>query len=112
MLLIEVGYKDERICNLHISNHASPKNSTDTNYKLVCAGVSSITIGMCNAIDLMCKDSCSIDINYSHDYLNHVKVSVANNSEKLQTILNTALIQLKTIDESYKGYIKIENMEV
>ena len=74
---------------------------------IVCAGVSSILIGGLNAIDqfgLIAKcdyqiEPGNVDV-FIKDCLNH----------ELQVILETLVVQLKTIHESYSNYIYIQEV--
>ena len=67
----------------------------------MCAGVSAVVTGGINALE---SEIESIKI-INED--NKLGVEVINSNEKIQIILNTILIQLKTIENSYKKYIKI-----
>ena len=112
MLLVNIGYKEDKICALDISKHARPLSKNDKKYKLVCAGVSSISIGLLNAIDELATDCCSIDVKELDSDLNHITVVVNNSNDVLQTILKTGVIQLETVAVTYSDYIEIRKTEV
>ena len=74
---------------------------------IVCAGVSSILIGGLNAIDhFKMIDLCNYQVEPGKvdiiikDCLNH----------ELQVILETLVVQMKTIQESYSNYISIQEV--
>ena len=70
---------------------------------IVCAGVSAVVTGGINALEDEIKNVEIINQD------NILGVKVINNNEKIQIILKTVLIQLQTIEASYKKYIKIKN---
>jgi len=114
MLMIRIGEKNNQILSIDISKHATKKAKDDDQYKLVCAGVSSIGIGLANALETICPSACSIDVNESEENStsNHITIIVKSNDAKLQTVLNTGVIQLQTVAESYPDYIDLKNTEV
>lgn len=99
MITVSVETRNSEIVKLKLKGHAG---FADYGKDIVCAGVSCITYGLLNAIDLMTQDSCNI---ISNDKV--ISIEVNENSEKLQNILNTGLIQYKTVEECYPDFIKI-----
>ena len=88
-----------------IKGHA---DSAPKGQDLVCAGVSSIAIGIMNALDELVKDECIFQIEEGF-----IQIEVKNNHcEKTQLILEILLIQLQTMSQSYKNYIQIQQQEV
>lgn len=73
---------------------------------LVCAGVSSIGIGMLNALDQMTPDCCCLQLDKG------IRVEVLQTNETVQTILQTVIIQLQTMEEQYSKFIQIVKQEV
>ena len=114
MLMIRIGSSHGYYLAIDISKHVTKKDEDDHQYDLICAGVSSIGIGLANAIDSICPDSCNIDINQDTDDSteNHITITVKSNDEKLQTVLTTGVIQLMTVAQSYPDYIDLKNTEV
>lgn len=74
---------------------------------LVCAGASSIAIGALNALDTLCTNKCLLEIDDGY-----IKIIVEEDSNTVQTVLQTLYIQLATMVESYKEYIEIMKEEV
>lgn len=104
--MIEVSIKiiNNRINEMLIEGHAQ----ADIKGKdLVCAGVSSISIGLLNALDLKNLD---VDMKMNDGYV-FVKVNNLED-ETIQTILYTGLVQLETMENSYSKYIRIRKQEV
>lgn len=91
--------KNLKITSLEVSGHAEyDKRGKD----IVCAGVSAVVIGGFNAlaqknleVDFLVNDNVS-------------KVEIKSMNEELQIILETMVIQLKTIQQSYKKYLNIK----
>jgi len=96
--------KTQDILRLTVSGHAE----YDVRGKdLVCAAVSSITIGGCNALVELAEGTTSEIIEEGF-----VDISVTSLHPTQQMILKTLLYQLQTIEHSYKKYIKIKKQEV
>ncbi len=106
--MIKVLYKtlNERITHFEISGHAG---AADIGQDLVCAGASTVAVGLINAIDLLTQEKgCRVSMKR-----NRIKVEVIDcDDQQLQTILRVGRIQLETLQEQYAENIKIETMEV
>lgn len=89
-----------------VSGHADDQEETEV-YRLVCAEVSAVSVGILNSIDELCPDSCECTMEDGF-----VSIKVRKSSEMLQTILKTFVIQLDTIEYTNKNYVKIEKVEV
>ncbi len=114
MLLIRIGTRQETIRVLDISKHAGKQDGCDE-YKLICAGVSAVAVGLCNAIDIMTDGSSEIDFVSDQDdpgELNHITIRVSKDDPQLQQILMVGKIQLETIAEQYSNYIDYKITEV
>lgn len=98
MISVNVKFIGKDVKSLTVSGHA---NYDQYGKDIVCAGVSAVVTGGINALE---SEIESIKI-INED--NKLGVEVINSNEKIQIILNTILIQLKTIENSYKKYIKI-----
>ncbi|MBQ6451154.1 MAG: ribosomal-processing cysteine protease Prp [Solobacterium sp.] len=68
---------------------------------LICAGVSSIAFGLCNALDEM-KASADIKIKE-----NSIEIRTDSKDALTQTILETGYYQLKTVSDQYPENMKI-----
>ena len=103
MIEVKISLSESRICKMKISGHAlyAPHGED-----LVCAGVSSISTGLLNALDILVPTSCKLVMK---DY---ISIQVVEDSEVVQTILRTGLIQLETIAEQYGDYLKVIKQEV
>ena len=99
MISVNVSFMGSVIKSLTVSGHA---NFDKYGKDIVCAGVSAVVTGGINALETEIKN---IEIINKE---NELGVKVINSNEKIQIILNTILIQLETIESSYKKYIKIE----
>ena len=99
MIRVIYGITDEDYTYLDISGHAE---SAEYGQDLICAAVSSIAFGLMNALDEL-QDAALIK-----EEEDHIEISISNSSPKVNDYMELALIQLKTIEESYGKYIKTE----
>lgn len=98
MISVNVSFIGKDVKKLTVSGHANyDKYGND----LVCAGVSAIVMGGINAFE---DEFNNVEIIIQDDLLG---VIVNNNNDRVQIILNTIIIQLQTIEESYAKHIKI-----
>lgn len=104
MIKVLISNRGDQITHITIKGHAF---SNVIGKDLVCAGVSSIAVGALNTIEELASHSCELKMDNGF-----VEIRVIQNSETLQIILKTLLIQLKTIEFNYQKYIKIKKQEV
>ena len=103
MIKIQVNKTDNSYSSLLVSGHS---NYDEHGKDIVCAGVSAIVTGGLNALAI--EDKKNISYRVKEGYVNIDILDIGN--EKLQTIMDVIVIQLKTIEESYKKYIRIEEI--
>ena len=91
--------KDNRYLSLEVSGHAEYDESGKD---LICASVSSIVFGFMNAID-------ALNENVEIKQLTN-KITIKNHSDSniIQDYFELVMMQLKTIEESYGDFIKVE----
>ena len=99
MISVKYGFKDGHYTYLNVKGHSM---SEDFGKDLICAGVSSIMFGLMNAIDMVDKQVIIRDLG------NNLEIINDGDSEKVNNYLELAVLQLKTIEESYSQYIKID----
>ena len=104
MIRVIVERKQELIKKLTITGHA---NAAPHGEDLVCAGVSAIGVGLLNALDLLAKDSCHMIMSEGD-----IRIDVVTANDTNQMILNVGIIQLESIEEVYKKFIRIKKQEV
>lgn len=104
MIRIDIKRRNHLISQITISGHAE----ADVKGKdLVCAGVSCIAIGALNALNEQCS-KCDLQMKESF-------IQITNNllsDQKAQIMLEMLRVQLVTMQESYKNYIKVTDQEV
>ena len=102
MIKIIFNSKKNHISYLEVSGHAQTLNKNESN-NLVCAGVSSIMYGILNALS-------EFEFNKENLKIEKNKIIIYNNKvdKTYDTILEVALIQLLTVQESYKKFVSIE----
>lgn len=104
--MIKVIYQadDHEFRYLEVSGHAE---SGEYGKDLICAAVSSIMFGLMNGLDILADDQIVIE-----QEANRIVIQNDGNSAKASDYLELAMIQLRTIEESYQQYIKIKRKEL
>lgn len=100
MVKVEIIYKGKGLQSFHVKGHA---NTAPHGQDLVCAAVSAIVIGGMNAIE-------NIDEDFSYE-MEEGDIKLECNgaiSEHDETVLETMILQLKTIQASYPEAIAIK----
>ena len=99
--MIKVVYSmvDDHYTYLSVKGHA---DSNEYGKDLICASVSSIMFGLMNALD-----SAKLDVQIK-ELTNHIEIINDSKSELIDNYFELVLIQLKTIEESYGEFIKVE----
>ena len=105
MIKVTIHETDRGIESVCVTGHAG---SNEKGKDLVCAGVSAITIGIANALanKKFLEEHGTIDIKEGF-----MQVRVTQSSHDIQLILETFVISLQTVEESYKQYIQILKTE-
>lgn len=104
MVKIKVRKLNDSIKSIEILGHAE---FAQYGKDIVCAAISSISIGLLNAIDVLTVETCEVEM-----IDNHIRIFVLKNDNVTQTVLSVGIIQLKTIEERYPNNLKIEFTEV
>ena len=98
MIKIEATRKNGKIVSLSVKGHA---NSAPKGEDLVCAAVSSILVGGCNALNRPNCFAIKLDSgDASIKELDHA-------NEHDYEVLEIMLVQFKTIEESYGKFLQI-----
>lgn len=98
MIRVRVVRKNHLIQSITVTGHA---DSDVYGHDLVCAIVSGIMTGLCNAMDILADED---DVIFEEG---HIEIHVAKPNEKTDLILETGLIQLKTAEEVNQDYLKV-----
>ena len=98
MIHVRVVRKNHLIQSITVTGHA---DSDVYGQDLVCAIVSGIMTGLCNAMDILVGED---DVIFEEG---HIEIHVAKPNEKTDLILETGLIQLKTAEEVNQDYLKV-----
>ena len=100
MIKIQINKTNNKYSSLLVSGHS---NYDEHGKDIVCAGVSAVVTGGLNALIIENKNKISYRVNDGY-----VNVDVLDiDDDKLQIIMDVIVVQLKTIEESYKKYVKI-----
>ena len=100
MIKIQINKTNNKYSSLVVSGHS---NYDEHGKDIVCAGVSAIVTGGLNALAI--EDKNKISYRVKDGYVNVDVLDIEN--DRLQLIMDVIVIQLKTIEESYKKYVKI-----
>ena len=84
-----------------------PAGYADAGQDLVCAGVSSIAVGMMNALDEMVPEACDFVLKEAY-----IKIETILPDATAGILLQGMYYQLSTMQESYADYITINDQEV
>ncbi|MCD8028389.1 MAG: ribosomal-processing cysteine protease Prp [Erysipelotrichaceae bacterium] len=105
MVNVKILKEGNDILEIEVSGHA---DSNEYGFDLVCAGVSTACVGICNELvnhNFLEYGNIELQAGYCH--------IVVEEFDKLhQVVLETFVTILKTIEESYGDYLKIIKMEV
>lgn len=91
--------KGDRYVSLEVKGHAL---SNDYGKDLICASVSSIMFGLMNALDMLEED---VQIK---QLTNKIRVDYEGSSDTVEDYFELTIIQLKTLEESYGNFIRVE----
>lgn len=108
MINVLVLKEEKKIKKIVIDGHA---NYAENGFDIVCAGVSAVSFGIFNAMDVL-DDDVVFDISANEDQTGHITYRSLESTEKEQLLLETLIISLKTIEESYSKFINIDIREV
>ena len=99
--MIKVIYEvqNDKYLSLDVSGHAEYDESGKD---LICASVSSIIFGFMNAIDALNEE---VEIK---QLTNQITITNHSSSNIIQDYFELVMVQLKTIEESYGDFIKVE----
>jgi uncharacterized protein len=100
MTSIKIVKDDQNIKSINIKDHAGFANHGQD---IVCAGISSIIFGSLNALDHYGYDTKDAHIDEAS-----IAIDDISDDSNIQVVLETMIIQLKTIQESYPDYLNID----
>ena len=100
MIKIQINKTNNKYSSITVSGHS---NYDEHGKDIVCAGVSAIVTGGLNALIIADKNSISYEV--KDGYVNVDVLNIQN--DNIQSIIDVIVIQLKTIEESYKKNVKI-----
>ena len=103
MIKVDISLNDEgQVTDIIMSGHA---DSGEYGKDIVCAGGSAVVFGTTNAIIGLTDETPDIDYSDDGGYFHIRSVNLEN--EQAQTLLQGLIISLKTIEEEYGQYIKL-----
>src|SRR5699024_8978313 len=105
MISVVLFQKENKIHEFELSGHA---NSGPNGYDLVCAGVPAVTFGAVNALIELCDVDPEIHQEDEGGYLYIEIRKFFKNEADVQTILQTMVVSLETIERDYQSFIQIK----
>lgn len=99
--------KDNLITGYEVEGHA---NYAKRGEDIVCAGVSTVTVGTVNAIESL--TGVVMDSKMKDGFLNAFLPEQVDPAaaEKAQLLLSSMVVMLQTIEKSYRKYIQIQDI--
>lgn len=101
MIKVLIKTEEKKFKSLEVTGHA---NSAEAGKDLICAGVSSVLTGGLN--NLQNPKDFDIKLDEGYAYV-EAKNSISSHDE---VVLETIIVSLKTIEESYGKFIQIKNL--
>lgn len=106
MIRVKIRRKpDGRIHSFQVKGHAM---YDDPGKDIVCAGVSAVTVGTVNAVEVVL--GIELKARHKHGLLDVEVSDSADNvlNEKVQMLLESMVVMLQTIKQSYSAYIDLQ----
>lgn len=100
---------NSRILAFRVSGHAEYDQSGKD---IVCAGVSAIAVGTVNALEALLNIHVESSMNKGLLSVRIPHISDETLEEKTQLLLESMVVMLKTIEQSYGKYISIDNKKL
>lgn len=97
---------DNAITGFKVSGHAG---YAKRGYDIVCAGVSTVTVGTVNAIETLAGVLLDADMKNGFLSANLPQDLEEDQAEQVQLLLASMVVMLKTIEGSYEQYIEIHD---
>lgn len=104
MIKVKLAYHDAALTYIKVSGHA---NSDEYGKDLVCAGVSTIIVGVYNTLEKLGM----LDIGTFKVEEGLAEFTIHKITRESQLILETLVTTLETIEYSYGDFIQIKKME-
>lgn len=100
MIKVEIEKIKGKVKKVTISGHAKFSKLGED---IVCAGVSAISFGILNTLNKVDPDNVEIKVDD-----NEILIKTLKNTKEIDLVLETLIIQLKTVEIEYSKYIKIK----
>ncbi|MEK3720960.1 ribosomal-processing cysteine protease Prp [Paenibacillus sp. FSL H8-0034] len=106
MIRVKIKRKpDGRIYSFQVKGHAM---YDEPGKDIVCAGVSAVTVGTVNSVEVLL--GIQLKTKAKHGFLDVELTELADNvlNEKVQMLLESMVVMLQTIKQSYSTYIDVQ----
>jgi len=101
--------KDNRIVSFAVEGHANyAKHGQD----IVCAGVSAVSVGTVNAIEALAGVELPVKMKDGWLSSRIPSISDAKCDEKVQLLLESMIVSLDTIAQSYGDHVKVHDLNL
>lgn len=102
MIKVKIIYKNKKFESLEVSGHA---NFAPSGSDLVCSAVSAVLTGGFNNI----KDENSLSLKLDNGYASITSKGEITKHDEI--VIETIIVSLKTIEESYPKFIEIKQID-
>lgn len=99
MVKVLINKTNEYIKDITIKGHANA-TSAESEYDIVCAGISAVAIGNINSLDI---EKVNVEVKEGF-----ISIKVKEFSKENEHTLNILITSLKTIEESYGKHISVK----
>ncbi len=99
-------HKTNQISRINITGHANSKKSGDE-FDAICAAVSSISFGILNKL---AKEKFQGELIVDENLIVIGNIDLHSN-ELVNTVIDTMLVQLQTIEEIYSKHLKLTYLD-
>lgn len=110
MIIVTVKRNERKAVNgFKVEGHA---NFAEAGFDIVCAGVSAVTVGTVNAVEEL--TGIVMDSRMKNGFLSAdlPRACPDGAREKAELLLSSLVVMLRSIEESYGPYIKIQEMNI
>ena len=94
------------ITSFEVKGHA---NFAEHGYDIVCAGVSAVTVGTVNAIEKLAGIELPVKVKSGFVSSKVPSFDEATVNEKVQLLLESMLVMIESIANSYGDYVELHN---
>jgi hypothetical protein len=97
---------DGRITGYRVDGHAF---YDDPGKDIVCAGVSAVTVGTVNSVELLTGWELQASMDHGKLHVTIPELQQAEGHDQVQLLLESMVVMLRSIEQSYGAYIAMQD---